>query len=159
MFTQTEPLAEVMYIIHVYLFYSFVLVPGILTSAYLLSEYRDLERLYTGLSNSEVDGILLDVFTANYISNKQAKYSSDALEQVRILEFPFPIGIYMVNLLEEGYLFLHHCIKTESDNKFELDIYPTVLKYIRGSTFQVGICFRLHFIIYIARISGNKRCK
>ena len=76
----------------------------------------------------------MDVFTANYISNKQAKHS-DVLEQVRILEFPFPIGIYMVNLLEN--IWLHHCIKTESDIMFELEIYPTVLKYIRGSTSQV----------------------
>jgi len=98
----------------------------------LLIEYNDLEALSAGLSNSEVEGILLDVFTTNYISNKQPKYS-DALEQVKILEFPFPIGVYMVHL-SEGWLF--HCIKEESNRKIELEIYPTVLKYIRGSTFQ-----------------------
>ena len=102
----------------------------------MLLEYNDLEALSAGLSNSEVEGILLDVFTTTYISNKQPKYS-DALEQVRILEYPFEIGIYMVQLLEEGNIWLHHCIKTESDRKIaELDIYPTVLKYIRGSTFR-----------------------
>lgn len=104
----------------------------------MLIEYNDLEALSAGLSNSEVEGILLDVFTTNYISNKQPKYS-DALEQVKILEFPFPVGIYMVHLSMEGWL--SFCIKAESDRKIELEIYPTVLKYIRGSTFQVCIHF------------------
>ena len=101
-------------------------------------EYKDLEALSTGLSNKEVEGILLDVYTASYISNKHAKYS-DVLEQVRTLEFPFSIGIYMVDWSEGDWLY--YCIKREGDDMFKLDIYPIVLKYIRASTFQVRICF------------------
>jgi len=101
----------------------------------IVEQYNDLEALSAGLSNNEVEGILLDVFTTNYLSNKHPKYS-DILEQVRILEFPFSIGIYMVHLLDEGHIPLHYCIKTESETKIELDIYPAVLKYIRASTIQ-----------------------
>ena len=104
---------------------------------YLLLEYNDLEALSEGLSNSEVEGILLDVFTTNYIANKHPNYS-ETLEQVRILEFPFSIGIYMVHLSGEDYLWLHHCI---SDLKIELEINPSLLKYIIASTIQVCIHF------------------
>lgn len=106
----------------------------------MLLEYNDLEALSEGLSNSEVDGILLDVFTTNYIANKHPKYS-ETLEQVRILEFPFLIGIYMVHLSGDEYFWLRHCI---SDLKNELEIYPSVLKYIKASTIQVCIPFGWH---------------
>lgn len=97
-------------------------------------EYNDLEALSEGLSNNEVEGILLDVFTTNYLSNKHPKYS-DTLEQVRILEFPFLIGIYMVHLSEQGYInWLQLCISDIKPD--ELEIYPSVLKYIIGSTIQ-----------------------
>lgn len=105
----------------------------------MLLEYNDLEALSEGLSNNEVEGILLDVFTTHYLSNKHPKYS-DTLEQVRILEFPFEIGIYIVHLSEQGYIsLLPHCIRDAKPD--ELEIYPIVLKYIIGSTMQVCILY------------------
>ena len=104
----------------------------------MLLEYNDLEALSEGLSNSEVEGILLDVFTTNYISNNHPKYS-DTLEQVRILDYPFLIGIYMVNLSEEGNIWLSGCIPSETSP--ELKIHPSLSKYISGSTIEVCILF------------------
>lgn len=40
----------------------------------MLLEYNDFEVFFEGFFNSEVEGILLDVFIINYIFNNYFKY-------------------------------------------------------------------------------------
>ena len=96
------------------------------------AEYGDLEALLTGLRRKEVEGVLLDVFTASYIFNK-VDIDTDMFEQVTILEFPFQIGLYMVNYKPR----LKSCIKQVLRD--QTWIYPYVQKHIKGQTVKVSI--------------------
>ena len=97
------------------------------------AEYGDLEALLTGLRRKEVEGVLLDVFTASYIFNK-GDIDTNMFEQVTILEFPFYIGLYMVDY--------NSCLKQCIENEVQRDqtwIYPYVQKHIRGQTVKVSM--------------------
>ena len=85
----------------------------------------------------EEEGILLDVFTTSYMFNKEDS-KADMLEQVRILEFPFFIGFYMVRALVDHSPFLKLCIEQQSKQKSGRDIYSTLLKYLQGPTVRVS---------------------
>ena len=77
--------------------------------------------------------MLLDVFTASYIFNKR-DIDTNVFEQVTILEFPFHIGLYMVDY--------NPCLKRCIENKVQRDqtwIYPYVQKHIRGPTADVSM--------------------
>ena len=96
-------------------------------------EYGDFEALLTGLRRKEVEGVLLDVFTASYIFNK-GDIDTKMFEQVTILEFPFHIGLYMVDY--------NRCLKRCIENEVQRDqkwIYPYVQKHIRGQAVNVSI--------------------
>ena len=96
-------------------------------------EYGDLEALLTGLRRKEVEGVLLDVYTASYIFNK-GDSDTNMFEQVTILEFPFHIGLYMVDY--------NRCLKRCIENEVQRDqtwIYPYVQKHIKGPTADVSI--------------------
>ena len=96
-------------------------------------EYGDLEALLTGLRRKEVEGVLLDVFTASYIFNK-GDNDTNMFEQVTILEFPFHIGLYMVDY--------NSCLKQCIENEVQRDqtwIYPYVQKHIRGPAVKVSM--------------------
>lgn len=78
-----------------------------------------------------MEGVLLDVFTASYIFNKGD--NTDMFEQVRILEFPFHIGFYMVDY--------NSCLKRCIETKVERDptwIYPYLQKHVKGPTVNVS---------------------
>ena len=96
-------------------------------------EYGDLEALLTGLRRKEVEGVLLDVFTASYIFNK-GDIDTNMFEQVTILEFPFHIGLYMVDYKPR----LKRCIENEVQRD-QTWIYPYVQKHIKGPTADVSI--------------------
>ena len=77
--------------------------------------------------------MLLDVFTASYIFNKR-DIDTDMFEQVTILEFPFHIGLYMVDY--------NRCLKRCIKNEVQRDqtwIYPYVQKHIKGPLANVSI--------------------
>ena len=77
--------------------------------------------------------MLLDVLTASYIFNKR-DIDTDMFEQVTILEFPFHIGLYMVDY--------NRCLKRCIENEFQRDqtwIYPYVQKHIKGPLANVSI--------------------
>ena len=96
------------------------------------TEYGDLEALLTGLRRKEVEGVLLDVFTASYIFNKK-DIDTDMFEQVTILEYPFLIGLYMMDYKP----CLKPCIeKVQQDPTW---IYPYVQKHIKGQTIKVSM--------------------
>ena len=95
------------------------------------AEYGDLEALLTGLRRKEVEGVLLDVFTASYIFSR-VDNDTNMFEQVTILEYPFHIGLYMVD---------YHC-KQCINKEIQRDqtwIYPYVLKHVKGRTVNVSI--------------------
>ena len=97
------------------------------------AEYGDLEELLTGLRRKEVEGVLLDVFTATYIFNK-GDIDTKMFEQVTILEFPFDIGLYMMDYKP--------CLKPCIENELQRDqtwIYPYVEKHMRGQAVNVSI--------------------
>ena len=97
------------------------------------AEYGDLEALLTGLRLKEVEGVLLDVFIASYIFSR-VDNDTDMFEQVTILEFPFHIGLYMVDY--------NRCLKRCIENEVQRDqtwIYPYVQKHIKGPTADVSI--------------------
>ena len=97
------------------------------------AEYGDLEALLTGLRRKEVEGVLLDVFTASYIFNN-VDIDTKMFEQVTILEFPFHIGLYMVDY--------NRCLKRCIENEVQRDqtwIYPYVQKHIKGPLANVSI--------------------
>ena len=77
--------------------------------------------------------MLLDVFTASYIFNKR-DIDTKMFEQVTILEFPFLIGLYMVDYKP----CLKRCIQKEVQQD-QTWIYPYVLKHIRGPTADVSM--------------------
>ncbi|XP_073230539.1 uncharacterized protein [Porites lutea] len=96
----------------------------------IVKEYGDLEALLTGLRRKEVEGVLLDVFTASYIFNKK-DIDTDIFEQVTILEYPFHIGLYMVDY--------NRCLKWCIEKEIQRDqtwIYPYVQKHIKGQTIK-----------------------
>ena len=98
------------------------------------AEYGDLEALLTGLRRKEVEGVLLDVFTASYIFNKEDISDTDMFEQVTILEYPFHIGLYMMDYKS--------CLKPCIQKEVQQDktwIYPYVLKHIKGQTVKVSM--------------------
>ena len=97
------------------------------------AEYGDLEALLTGLRRKEVEGVLLDVFTASYIFNK-GDIDTNMFEQVTILEYPFHIGLYMVDYKPR----LKRCIENEVQRD-QTWIYPYVQKHIRGQTVKVSM--------------------
>ena len=77
--------------------------------------------------------MLLDVFTASYIFNK-GDIDTTMFEQVTILEFPFNIGLYMMDY--------NRCLKRCIENEVQRDqkwIYPYVQKHIRGQAVNVSI--------------------
>ena len=77
--------------------------------------------------------MLLDVFTASYIFSR-VDNDTDMFEQVTILEYPFYIGLYMVDY--------NPCLKRCIENEDERDstwIYPYVQKHIKGPTADVSI--------------------
>ena len=97
------------------------------------AEYGDVEELLTGLRRKEVEGVLLDVFTATYIFNK-GDIDTKMFEQVTILEFPFHIGLYMVDY--------NRCLKWCIEKEVQRDqkwIYPYVQKHMRGQAVNVSI--------------------
>ena len=96
-------------------------------------EYGDLEALLTGLRRKDVEGVLLDVFTASYIFNK-GDIDTKMFEQVTILEFPFDIGLYMVDYKP----CLKRCVEYEVERHHRW-IYPYVQKHIRGQTVKVSM--------------------
>ncbi|KAK2560504.1 hypothetical protein P5673_016863 [Acropora cervicornis] len=59
-------------------------------------EYRDLEALADGFAEDEVEGLLLDAFVASYMLNNDwaTRINSVQFERVKILDRPFPIGLY-----------------------------------------------------------------
>ena len=76
--------------------------------------------------------MLLDVFTASYIFNKK-DIDTDMFEQVTILEYPFLIGLYMMDY--------EPCLKLRIE-KVQRDptwIYPYVQKHIKGQTIKVSM--------------------
>ena len=101
------------------------------------AEYGDLEELLTGLRRKEVEGVLLDVFTATYIFNKR-DIDTKMFEQVTILELPFHIGLCMVDYNR----YLKRCIEAVIKNEVQGDqtwIYPYVQKHMRGQAVNVSI--------------------
>lgn len=77
--------------------------------------------------------MLLDVFTASYIFNKK-DIDTDMFEQVTILEFPFHIGLYMMDYKS--------CLKPCIQDEVQRDqtwIYPYVQKHIKGQTVKVSM--------------------
>ena len=90
--------------------------------------------------------MLLDVFSTAYSFNKDV-IQPDLFEQVRILEFPFLIGFYMNS--ERSPYALKACVAEGSEQQFNFDIYPTVLKHIQGPTVRVSKMF--HCILLIGR--------
>ena len=77
--------------------------------------------------------MLLDVFTASYIFNK-GDIDTNMFEQVTILEYPFHIGLYMVDYKPR----LKRCIENEVQRD-QTWIYPYVQKHIRGQTVKVSM--------------------
>ena len=76
--------------------------------------------------------MLLDVFTASYIFNMDN--DTNMFEQVTILEYPFDIGLYMVDYKP--------CLKRCIENEVQRDqtwIYPYVQKHIKGPLANVSI--------------------
>ena len=76
--------------------------------------------------------MLLDVFTASYIFNMDN--DTNMFEQVTILEYPFDIGLYMVDYKP----CLKRCIENEVQ-RVPTWIYPYVQKHIRGQTVKVSM--------------------
>ena len=77
--------------------------------------------------------MLLDVFTASYILSR-VDNDINMFEQVTTLEFPFDIGLYMVDY--------NPCLKRCIENEVQRDqtwIYPYVQKHIKGPLANVSI--------------------
>ena len=77
--------------------------------------------------------MLLDVFIASYIFSR-VDNDTDMFEQVTILEYPFHIGLYMVNYNRS----LKRCINNEIQRD-QTWIYPYLQKHIKGPTADVSI--------------------
>ena len=77
--------------------------------------------------------MLLDVLTATYIFNK-VDIDTNVFEQVTTLEFPFHIGLYMVDYKP----CLKRCIQKEVQRD-QTWIYSYLQKHIKGPTVDVSI--------------------
>ena len=97
----------------------------------LLLVYGDLDALTNALTEDEVEGILLDVYTASYSINQVWNKNSvtKRFDQVKILHFPFFIGFFVQNF--GGNSHLNGCIKSKSLQFADEDIYPIADNYIQ----------------------------
>ena len=118
-------------------------------------EYRDLEALADGFAEDEVEGLLLDAFVASYMLNNDwaTRINSVQFERVKILDRPFPIGLYAPRFKK-----LHE--KLESDlqrgikNYHDRDIYAIAYQYVR-SKFNVSSNYR-HRCTPYSKMVANK---
>ena len=93
--------------------------------------YEDLDALTNAIAKDEVEGILLDVYTASYMINQVWNHNDKTkrFEQVKILQYPFSIGFFMRELFRNPSL--TGCIKSKSQQFVDKDIYPIALNYVQ----------------------------
>lgn len=99
-------------------------------------EYSTLKDLYTALVNSEIDGIMLDVFKASYSSNHIKVGDPQDLVIAKIFEFPFMLGFYYP--MPSNQINLEQCLRAASKKSFQAEVYHSVRKYVRGAALKVG---------------------
>ena len=100
---------------------------------FLFLEYRDLDALVAEFAKDKVEGMLLDVFIAKYVINNDWRNYSDSIrfERVKILDRPFSIGFVFIPKIKEENSLLETCVKRDSGEYFETDIYTIAYNYVR----------------------------
>ena len=118
-------------------------------------EYRDLEALADGFAEDEVEGLLLDAFVASYMLNNDwaTRINSVQFERVKILDRPFPIGLYAPRFKK-----LHRELESDLQrgikNYHDRDIYAIAYQYVR-SKFNVSSNYR-HRCTPYSKMVANK---
>ncbi|XP_068689018.1 uncharacterized protein [Montipora foliosa] len=89
----------------------------------MVKQYQDIKDLAEGLAKDEVDGLLLDAFTANYLINNDWQNRRDLrrFERVKILDRLFSIRVFLP-LPKEDRRRLEICVRRGSEEYFKTDI-------------------------------------
>ncbi|XP_068738723.1 uncharacterized protein [Montipora capricornis] len=89
----------------------------------MVKQYQDIKDLAEGLAKDEVDGLLLDAFTANYLINNDWQNRGDLgrFQKVEILDRPFSIRPFLP-LPKEDRRRLEICVRRRSEQYFKTDI-------------------------------------
>lgn len=105
----------------------------------IVRQYRDLEALANGFAEDEVEGLLLDAFVASYMLNNDwaTRTNSVQFERVKILDRPFPIGLYAPRFKK-----LHWQLESDLERGIkkyhDRDIYAIAYEYVRSKFNDIG---------------------
>ncbi|XP_044164317.1 uncharacterized protein LOC122948464 [Acropora millepora] len=105
----------------------------------IVTQYRDLEALAGGFAEDEVEGLLLDAFVASYMLNNKwpTRINSVQFERVKILDRPFPIGLYAPRF-KKLHPKLEYDLQKGIKKYHDRDIYAIAYEYVRPKLNDIG---------------------